>query len=156
VHDVYTLAVTVTSTTTVDNHNGVHTIITVCMLHVLQVLFSIPAEQVAARLEALPAALGVTEKEALRLAQDWPRFLLVQTATVAEGWRELRRAASKRPEWREQIGDLTASSVQTYVTHLMVCVVHVQVQRCCCKALVAVWRQVPSPAEHLQALVRRF
>jgi hypothetical protein len=82
------------------------------LLHVPQVLLGIPSKQVAPRLGALPAALGVTPGEALLLVQDWPRFLLMKADTVAAGWQELRRAASKRPEWREQIGNWAAGSVE--------------------------------------------
>jgi hypothetical protein len=85
-----------------------------------QVLFSIPTKQIAPRLEALPAALGITRDEALLLVQDCPHFLLMKADTLAEGWQELRRAASKRPEWRQQIGNLVASSVQGYAAQLVV------------------------------------
>jgi hypothetical protein len=78
---------------------------------VLQVLFGIPTQQIAPRLAALPAALGITPDEALLLAQDCPHFVLLRADTAAAGWWELRRAASKRAEWREQIGNWTAESV---------------------------------------------
>jgi hypothetical protein len=78
-----------------------------------------PTKQIAPRLEALPAALGITRGEALLLVRDCPRVLTKQAGTVAAGWQELRRAASKRPEWRQQIGNLTAESVQGYAAQLM-------------------------------------
>jgi hypothetical protein len=76
-----------------------------------QMLFGVPTAQVAARVEALPAALGISKDEALQLLQDDPQFLLKAPATLAAGWKELRRAARKRPEWREQIGGWTAGTL---------------------------------------------
>ena len=70
----------------------------------VQMLFSVPPAQVGLRLEALPAALGISPEQALLLVQDAPMLLLKTTATVAAGWGELRRAAGMRWEWREQIG----------------------------------------------------
>jgi hypothetical protein len=90
-----------------------HCILTAAV-QLLQVLFGIPAKQIASRLEALPAALGIAQGDARRLAQDAARLLLMKADTVAAGWQELRRAASKRPEWREQIGNWTAGTVQAY------------------------------------------
>ena len=53
-----------------------------------------PTAEVAPRIKALPAALGITQEKALLLLQDDPTFLLIGSGTLAEGWRELQRAAS--------------------------------------------------------------
>jgi hypothetical protein len=81
---------------------------------VLQMLFGMPAAQVASRLEALPAALGITRDEALALVLDDPRFLLQPSGTLAAAWEELQQAASKQPEWRQQIGGWAASTFRRY------------------------------------------
>jgi hypothetical protein len=74
-------------------------------------LLGVAAPDMASRLEALPAALGVTRPEALALVLEDPLLLLRSPDTLAAAWRELRRAARMRPEWRQQIGGWAASSL---------------------------------------------
>jgi hypothetical protein len=64
----------------------------------------------APRMEALPAALGITSKETLALVQDHPQLLLLPTPTILSGWEQLQAAADLRPEWREQVGGWSVSS----------------------------------------------
>ena len=75
-------------------------------------LFGVPTAQVAARLEALPAAFGISSSEALLLVQDEPQFLLVGADSLAGAWRELKRAGSLRPEWGLQIAGWTAATLR--------------------------------------------
>jgi hypothetical protein len=82
---------------------------------VLQVLLSVPASEVGPRLEALAASLGISCEGARALVRDHPRFLFMAPATLEAAWVELRRAASMRAEWREQIGGWTASTLSRYV-----------------------------------------
>jgi hypothetical protein len=86
---------------------------------VLQMALGIPAATVTPRLAALPAALRITQDEALALVQDDPLFLLYTPDILAAAWEELKRAASKRPEWREQMGGWTAVTLRRYV-HVVV------------------------------------
>jgi hypothetical protein len=67
-------------------------------------LLSVPAAEVPPRMRAIPAVLGISSAEARALVLDAPLLLLKTQDTLALGWRELRRAAALRPEWREQIG----------------------------------------------------
>jgi hypothetical protein len=80
-------------------------------LSLLQMLFSVPTAQVAPRVEALPAALGISKEEALLLLQDDPKFLLQPSSTLAASWKALQGAARARPEWQEQIGGWTAGTL---------------------------------------------
>jgi hypothetical protein len=80
------------------------------VLCVLQMLLTMPAPDVAPRLAALPAALGITLDEALALLEDDPKILQQGSDALAAAWVELRRAASMRAEWREQIGGWTATT----------------------------------------------
>jgi hypothetical protein len=80
-------------------------------VHVPQFLLTAPQSELTPRLEALPAALGITSEDGLRLVQEYPRLLLLPTAAMAASWRELRRAASMRAEWREQMGGWCVSTL---------------------------------------------
>jgi hypothetical protein len=61
--------------------------------------------------EALPAALGISQEEAMLLLQDGPTFLLKVPDALTAAWMELQRAAKEQPEWREQIGGWTAGTL---------------------------------------------
>jgi hypothetical protein len=75
-----------------------------------QFLLNANPSELTPRLEALPAALGITPEEGLRLVTEVPRLLLLPTAAMAASWRELQRVAGMRAEWREQLGGWAASS----------------------------------------------
>ena len=78
----------------------------------LQVLTgSSPPLALAPRLEALPAALGISPEEVLALVHNAPYLLLLPTTTISAGWRQLKKAAGMRPEWKEQIGGWGVLSV---------------------------------------------
>jgi hypothetical protein len=84
-------------------------------------LFSIPASEVATRLAALPAALGIPPQEALLLVREEPQFLVVAPAALAASWRELRRAARMQPEWREQVGAWNAATFRRWGPRVSCC-----------------------------------
>jgi hypothetical protein len=80
-----------------------------------QFLLNAPPSELTPRLEALPAALGVTREEGMALVHEHPGLLLLPTASMAASWRELRRAASMRAEWREQMGGWCVSTLHRCV-----------------------------------------
>jgi hypothetical protein len=82
---------------------------------ILQFLLNANPSELTPRLEALPAALGITPEEGLHLVKAAPRLLLLPTAAMAASWRGLRRVAGMRAEWREQLGGLTAPTLTLYV-----------------------------------------
>jgi hypothetical protein len=80
-----------------------------------QFLLNAPPSELTPRLEALPAALGITLEEGMRAVKASPRLLLLPTAAMAASWRELRRAAGMRVEWREEMGGWAVATLATCV-----------------------------------------
>jgi hypothetical protein len=101
------------------------------------VLLGIPEDQLAPRLEALPAALGIPWGEALLVVTEAPQFLLMKADTMVEGWQELLRAARLRPKWREQIGNWAVRTIARCAPHSASTVCSASWQSCtiCCAHL---------------------